>query len=832
MVRSKKINYILLSAVFLSLIYYFFGTKIFLTAFVGICGILLVIYDIKIGLFASAFLYPFVPDALGLIMLLSMGFFVLLKAMFYKENFSVTDMGVPIGIFAFIAIFSTITSIDPSGSVRDLALNAAGISFVFAMTNSIKTKKDLNTFVSVLLFSSLVVALLGVFQYFTGVEMRPEWLDTENNTDIAVRVYSVFLNPNILAEYLVLMTPLAVGMTWYTKSMRKKFLFLASTAVLLICLVMTLSRGGWVGIALAALAFVLLVDKRLILIAIPIVLGVFYALPQKVLDRIISIGSTVDSSNLYRIKIWKITKDVIRDNLIAGVGFGYTPFKETFEKYIRTMPIYHAHNTYLEVAAEIGLIGFIFFMLLLFSVLKYNYVNLIKSEDKYYRYLGAGLYASIIGIMGHGLVEHFLYIPRIIFTFWIIIGITMTAIRIKKSEREKSKNLENKTSKKLESKDKDLEIKIIAEWWLNGMKKIVVSGYFGFDNSGDDAILKAMVEDFKKLNKEIKITALSKNPEKTKKIYGIDAVDRFSIPKLIKTLKESDILLSGGGSLLQDVTSTRSIIYYLTVIKIAKFFHKKVYVYANGIGPIEKKIGKLLTRRVLNKVDYITLRDELSYEFVKELGVKNENIKVTSDPVFTLKSEDEDRVAEILKIENIEIKENTIGFCIRDYKKDESIKEKFAKAIDLLIESGYDILLVPFHTPRDNVYSQEVAEKCVHKDKVKLIKNTYSAGELMGIFKKLELLAAMRLHSLIYAASVNLPMVGIIYDPKVEAMVKELGIKEYVDVEDFSAEELYEEIRKALNSIEERKIILEEETEKMRSASKENVEIAIKLLEK
>ena len=127
------------------------------------------------------------------------------------------------------------------------------------------------------------------------------------------------------------------------------------------------------------------------------------------------------------------------------------------------MPIYHAHNTYLEVAAEIGLIGFIFFMLLLFSVLKYNYVNLIKSEDKYYRYLGAGLYASIIGIMGHGLVEHFLYIPRIIFTFWIIIGITMTAIRIKKSEREKSKNLENKTSKKLESKDKDLEIKIIAE---------------------------------------------------------------------------------------------------------------------------------------------------------------------------------------------------------------------------------------------------------------------------------------------------------------------------------------------------------------------------------
>ncbi|OLR64455.1 polymerase [Peptoniphilus porci] len=436
-VKSKKINFILLSALFLTIIYYFLGTKFFLAAFIGISGLLLVIYDIKIGLFASAFLYPFVPDALGLIMLLSMGFFVLLRAALYKEKFTVGARTVPIAIFAFIIVFSTITSIDPSGSIRDLALNAAGISFLFAMTNSIKTKGELNAFISTLLLSALVVALLGVMQYFTGVEMRPEWLDTENNTDIAVRVYSVFFNPNILAEYLVLITPIAVGITWHTKSMKKKFLFAASTGILLICIVMTLSRGGWVGIALAALAFVLLVDRRLLLLGVPIILGGLAVLPQKVVDRITSIGSTVDTSNLYRIKIWQITKEVIRDNLVAGVGFGYMPFKETFEKYIRTMPIYHAHNTYLEIAAEIGIVGFIFFMLLLLATLKYDYTNLVKSEDKYFKYLGAGLFASIIGIMGHGLVEHFLYIPRIIFTFWIVLGIIFTAIKIEKIEREK-----------------------------------------------------------------------------------------------------------------------------------------------------------------------------------------------------------------------------------------------------------------------------------------------------------------------------------------------------------------------------------------------------------
>lgn len=449
MVKSRKINFILLSAVFLSIIYYFLGLKLFLAAFLGISGLLLVIYDIKIGLFTSAFLYPFVPDALGLIMLLSMGFFVLLRTFLYKEEFKVGERTVPLAIFVFIIVFSTITSIDPSGSVRDLALNAAGISFLFAMTNSIKTRSQLNAFISTLLLSALVVALLGVLQYFTGVEMRPEWLDTENNTDIAVRVYSVFFNPNILAEYLVLITPIAVGMTWYTKSMRKKILFAGSTGILLICIVMTLSRGGWVGLALAALAFVLLVDKRLLLLGVPMGLGGLAFLPQKVVDRITSIGSTVDSSNMYRIKIWQITRDVIRDNMVGGVGFGYVPFKETFERYIRTMPIYHAHNTYLEVAAEIGLIGFIFFMLLLFSSLKYTYVNLVKSQDKYYKYLGAGLFASIIGIMGHGLVEHFLYIPRIIFTFWIVLGIIFTAINVEKLEKEESlEEIENKDNLK------------------------------------------------------------------------------------------------------------------------------------------------------------------------------------------------------------------------------------------------------------------------------------------------------------------------------------------------------------------------------------------------
>lgn len=363
------------------------------------------------------------------------------------------------------------------------------------------------------------------------------------------------------------------------------------------------------------------------------------------------------------------------------------------------------------------------------------------------------------------------------------------------------------------------------------MKKLVVSGYFGFDNSGDDAILKAMVSDFKKLNKDISITALSNNPSKTEEIYHINAVDRFKVTEVWKTLKESDMLLSGGGSLLQDFTSTRSIIYYLAVILMAKIQGKKVYVYANGIGPIDKGFSRFLTKFVLNRVDYITLRDKLSEKFVKNLGVKNNNIKVTADPVFSLDVVSKMRVDEILKFEEITLTDKTIGFCLRDYKEDESLKIKFAQVVDKLIDDGYDVLLVPFHMPRDNVYSRDIAELSKNKDKVQVVKNTYSAGELMGIFNRLKILVAMRLHSLVYGANVNLPMVGIIYDPKVRAMVNELGIMEAVEVNDFSADELYLKVKRTLDNLESSKFTLAKNTEIMRKKAQTNIEIALELLE-
>lgn len=442
-VKSNKSLFGIFLILILALSYAFLSTKLFLGLFILLIGGFFVLYDIKIGLCGLALFYPFLPDMVNLLAFLALGFLIFVRKIIYnKEDFKVTKFGLPLFLFFIYSLINTFTSVNIMGSIRDLALNTAGLFFVFAMVNSLEKKENLNVFVSLLLVGALLAGLVGIRQIFTGVTMRPEWTDVENSQNIAVRVYSVFTNPNIFAEYLVLMIPLGVGLMWQTKNMKKKFAFLFALGVLFLALLMTMSRGGWLGIFCAALVFILVVDKRLLLLGIPAFILLILFLPDSILNRFLSIGSSVDSSILYRLKMYGITFQVIRDNFINGVGFGYIPFKQTFESYIRTMPIYHAHNTFLEIFAEGGIIGITIFLGLVISLIKNAYAHLCKSSDKYIKYLGAGALASIFGILANGMTEHILYMPRIIFSFWILAGIILSLIRIEiKSEREVSNNI-------------------------------------------------------------------------------------------------------------------------------------------------------------------------------------------------------------------------------------------------------------------------------------------------------------------------------------------------------------------------------------------------------
>ena len=426
----------LLGIVFFAL-YNIVSLKYLALGAIGLIGIALILYDIRLGLMASVFVLPFLPDMLSLLFM-----FFLVGVFFYGETFkehqllTQNPIDFPIILYGIIIVISTITSINPTGSFRDLALHLGGISFLFVMTNSIKNKEDFNKIVVMLVFSATLVALYGLYQYVVGVEIDAAWLDVENNPDIRTRVYSVFHNPNILAEYLIMTIPLSVSLFWYSKRMHKKVIFLGTTLAMSLALVLTLSRGGWLGFAFSALIFILLVEKRLLLTLVPITLAGVYLLPQTIINRILSIKNLSDTSNAYRIEMWDITIDIIRDHWIAGVGFGHLPFKQTFETYIRTMPTFHAHNTYLETAAEMGIPGLLVFLLLLFILFKYGINKLIRVEDRYISIMSAGVLSGLGGVLLHGAVENILYLPKIIITFWILVSFVLTLVRIQDSKKE------------------------------------------------------------------------------------------------------------------------------------------------------------------------------------------------------------------------------------------------------------------------------------------------------------------------------------------------------------------------------------------------------------
>ena len=434
-IRKKEVLLPLLVGLVLPVIYFILPLRYVALALIGIIGLVSFFYNINIGIMAGLFILPFIPDTAIIYYFIFMVMIFMFHHFFISSDDLVPNkIELPIVLFGILILIGTITSINPRGSFRDFTIHMVSLGLVVVMVNVIKTKEDFNRVVTLLVFSATIVALIGLYQYVAGVEIDAAWIDVENNPDIKARVFSVFGNPNVLAEYLIMMIPLSISLMWYSKKLYKKLLFLGTSLILILAIVLTMSRGGWLGFAFSALVFILLVDKRFLLSIIPITIGGVYLLPQTYLNRILSIGNFQDSSNAYRLKMWEITMDIIRDYPLAGVGFGHLPFKQTFETYIRTMPTYHAHNTFLEIAAELGIPGLIAFLFLIFVIFKYGIKELITRENTYISIMAAGVLSGLAGVLAHGGVENVLYLTRIIFSFWVLIGLLLVLLRINKTD--------------------------------------------------------------------------------------------------------------------------------------------------------------------------------------------------------------------------------------------------------------------------------------------------------------------------------------------------------------------------------------------------------------
>ncbi|MDN5331893.1 MAG: hypothetical protein PWP45_1118 [Tepidanaerobacteraceae bacterium] len=328
------------------------------------------------------------------------------------------------------------------------------------------------------------------------------------------------------------------------------------------------------------------------------------------------------------------------------------------------------------------------------------------------------------------------------------------------------------------------------------MPNVVISGYYGFDNLGDEAVLHAIISALRQEAPGIEITVLSNNPTKTEELHGIKSVSRWNLIEILSSIKKADMLISGGGSLLQDVTSPASLLYYLGVIFLAKALRKKVFIYAQGFGPVKRKWARVLTKNLLQRVEFITLRDEDSAEELKSLGVKRPPIVVTADPVMGLDvSHIEKKLgASVLEQVGTEINRPLVGFALRRWKKEESYLASVADCADRLLDDGVLPVFIPFHMPDDLEVSRAILQKMKRKGAV-LIEEQLTPDEMISLISNLTLIVGMRLHSLIMASVVEKPVLGISYDPKVERFLRMISDVPAMNCEDVSAEKLYSLIK-------------------------------------
>ncbi|MBA7567436.1 polysaccharide pyruvyl transferase CsaB [Candidatus Atribacteria bacterium 1244-E10-H5-B2] len=330
--------------------------------------------------------------------------------------------------------------------------------------------------------------------------------------------------------------------------------------------------------------------------------------------------------------------------------------------------------------------------------------------------------------------------------------------------------------------------------------KIMISGYYGFNNTGDDAILKSMVRAFKEKIAQVKITVLSHSPLQTSQTYQVKSINRLHLINIICCLRDTNLFISGGGGLLQDSTGKGwSILYYLGLILVAKIVKIPVMIYAQGIGPVNNQVNKKLMKWILNKVELITVRDNSSKELLENLGVVKPSIYVNSDPVFLLKKKNINHVINIYPYIRELINPDDcplIGVSVREYKSNGSDSKRiFAQAADYLIENYQaKIIFLPFQFDEDVHISEEILS--LMKNQAEILKIKLEPEELLSVLSRLSLVIGVRLHSIIFSSMANIPFVAFSYDPKVKHFVEDLGLSELllgVD-EDISLKNIQEKV--------------------------------------
>lgn len=394
------------------------------------------------------------------------------------------------------------------------------------------------------------------------------------------------------------------------------------------------------------------------------------------------------------------------------------------------------------------------------------------------------------------------------------------------------------TADRMAADYEDLYQKALASPRVDGgPSDVLLSGYYGFGNMGDESLLAVISSSLAKACPGVKITALTRHPKKDSERTGLRCVNRMRLGAVWREMGRGHLFLSGGGSLLQDATSGKSLQYYTALLQLAKKRGMETMIYANGIGPIQREKNRRLTGRVAAGCDRISVRDPDSLEELVSMGVARERIHLSADPAFLLTPPGEgERKKTLTRLGLCGLTEGQYAVLslrhLRNRKEgegDDRLAGEIARfCTDLQKQFGLTAVLVPMQPQNDMEICRKVQEKAavpVHTA------NPDSAAELLAITAGAKLAVGMRLHCLIYAAAAGIPVIGLSYDPKIDALMKCLEQPYVYRAETVCADDLTAAVGDILNKEENVRATIRRTAEVMRQRCMDDVQAAAKRMQ-
>jgi polysaccharide pyruvyl transferase CsaB len=289
----------------------------------------------------------------------------------------------------------------------------------------------------------------------------------------------------------------------------------------------------------------------------------------------------------------------------------------------------------------------------------------------------------------------------------------------------------------------------------------VLCGYYGKGNGGDEALLASMLE---MLPPNVKPLVLSADPRATSKTYGVRSYDRMNSSSVVRALKESQVLILGGGSLIQDATSVRSSIYYGGIVGLAQQFGLKSIAIAQGIGPVDKPLTRWIAKRAFGSCKAVSVRDPASAALLQSWGISS---VMAPDPVWSMTATP---VPEIARIPSPKI---AVTLRLHPELTNDRLDTLIKALVDFQAATGSHILLVPFQPTTDVDIAKRIQAEIGDNSQVVILSDP---KQLKGLFQGVSLAIGMRYHSLIMAVAEGCKCWAISYDPKVTKLMAEVHI--------------------------------------------------------